>query len=73
MSRLIGAIFCFIIALLSLIGIGMTIAYIVFNFSTLEWWHFGLALTAIIILPFIGGLCIFEGCEFIKIYQWEEK
>ena len=73
MKNLIGAIFCFIIALLSLIGIGMTIAYIVFNFSTLEWWHFGLALTVIIISPFIIGGCIFEGCEFIKIYQWEEK
>lgn len=67
MRKCLGII-CILFAILCVIGIGVSIAFLVFNFFNENWWKLGLIFSGVILCWLGVAILLHEGLSLLGIY-----
>ena len=67
MRKRLGII-CILFAVLCIVGVGMSIAFLVFNFFDTEWWKMGLIFSSAVLCWIAFAMLIHEGLCLLGIY-----
>ena len=67
MRKRLGII-CILFAVLCIVGIGMSIAFLIFNFFNTEWWKMGLIFSSAVLCWIGFAMLIHEGLCLLGIY-----